>query len=115
MTTPVDTDNLNMLKELIGDDLKEILQAYLDTAPGLIGNIDQALSSNDHEQLRLHAHSLKGSSANIGAHDLSSYCAKLEQMAKDNNIGPDATSTFNKAKQENMAVEQFLQNFMDQM
>ena len=115
MSSHVDTDNLNMLKELIGDDLKEILQAYLDTAPGLIGNIEHALSSGDQEQLRLHSHSLKGSSANIGANGLSIYCSKLEQMAKDNNIGPDASSLFSSIKHENQTVEQFLQNFMNQM
>lgn len=115
MSTPVDTDNLNMLKELIGDDLKEILQAYLDSAPDLIGNIDHALSTTNQEQLRLHSHSLKGSSANIGAHNLSSYCAKLEQLAKNNDIGAEATSIFSTIKQENTIVEQFLQNFMNQM
>ena len=115
MSTPVDVDNLNMLKELIGDDLKEILNAYLSTAPGLLNQIENAILSKNSEDLRLHAHSLKGSSANIGAHPLSQVSATLEQMGKDNDIGPQAEQTFNQIKNENTAVVAFLNSYMEQM
>lgn len=115
MSAPVDTDNLNMLKELIGDDLKEILQAYLDTAPDLIMKIDQAIGSGDAALLQSSAHSLKGSSANIGATILPDYCLKLETMGKTNSLSAEANGLFTSVQSENNKVTDFLKNFMQQM
>lgn len=114
MSAPVDIDNLNMLKDLIGDDLKEILQAYLDTAPDLLIKIDQAVNLSDAEALRLHSHSLKGSSANIGANDLSAHCAELEMMAKNNSLS-NAANKAAEIKSNNAVVSEFLQSYMAQM
>lgn len=114
MSNPVDVDNLNMLKELIGDDLKEILDAYLQTAPDNIYKLEQAINNKDAEQVRMQAHSLKGSSANIGAHDLSALCSELEQLAKNNTLN-NATDLLAKIKTENVAVVAFLKNYMEQM
>ena len=115
MTVPVDTDNLNMLKELIGDDLKEILQAYLDTAPGLIMQIEQAIQSNDAAALHSNAHSLKGSSANIGATSLPDVCLQLEQMGKAGAVNDEAASLLNQVKADNDKISSFLNEFMQQM
>ncbi len=115
MSTPVDTDNLNMLKEIIGEELEEILQAYVDSAPDSIIKIDNAIHASDSEQLRLHSHSLKGSSANIGAGNLSGLCSRLEQIAKDNDLNSHVNDLFNDIKNENTIVMQFLQNYMQQI
>jgi len=114
MSMPVDKDNLEMLRELIGEDLKEILQAYLDSAPDLLIKIEQALQNNDAATLQLNAHSLKGSSANIGATTLPSVCAELEQMAKNNDLSTKANSLFMDIKSSNEQVSQFLQTYMQQ-
>ncbi len=115
MSNPVDTDNLDMLKELIGDDLKEILQAYLDSAPDSVIKMDNALHAGDADQLRLHSHSLKGSSANIGAGPLSQICAQLEDMAKNNDISAQSNTLFQNIKNENTQVMQLLQNYIQQI
>lgn len=115
MNPPVDTDNLDMLKELIGDDLKEILQAYLDTAPDSIARLEQAIQNGDGNEVRMHAHSLKGSSANIGANDLSASCSQLEQMGKNNQIDQTATALATKINQENSVVSEFLKSYMQKM
>lgn len=115
MSTPVDVDNLNMLKELIGDDLKEILDAYLQTAPDNINKLEQALTQADAEQVRMQAHSLKGSSANIGANDLSSLAAQLEQLGKNDDLNGNANDLFSQIRQENVLVSDFITNYMQQM
>lgn len=115
MNPPVDIDNLDMLKELIGDDLKEILQAYLDTAPESIMKLEQATQSGDANAVRMHAHSLKGSSANIGAHDLSASCSQLEQMGKNNQVDQAAINLAATINQENSVVSEFLQSYMQKM
>lgn len=103
-----------MLKELIGDDLKEILQAYLQSAPENLTKLEQAIHHNDAEQVRMQAHSLKGSSANIGAHNLSTQCAQLEMLGKNNEL-TDSPALLATIRNENNNVTQFLNNYMQQM
>ena len=114
MSSPVDIDNLNMLRELIGDDLKEILEAYLQTAPTNLNKLEQATNNKDAEQVRMQAHSLKGSSANIGANGLSSLSSELEQHGKNNNL-EHAPNLLNQIKTENTAVVDFLKSYIQQM
>lgn len=114
MSSPVDVDNLEMLKELIGDDLKDILGAFISTAPDLVTKMDNALFDKDGEELRMHAHSMKGSAANIGATELSSLSANLEELAKNGNMDSEANGIFNQVKTENANVMTFLNNYIQQ-
>lgn len=82
MSQPVDTANLDMLKEVIGDDLKEILLSFAEITPDTLAQMEHAIQNQDAEALRLHAHSLKGSAANVGAQSLSELCFKLEEQGK---------------------------------
>lgn len=82
MSTAVDIDNLDMLREVIGDDLKEILQSFIDIAPAALNDIHQAIAEENPAQLQLHAHTLKGSSANIGATQLPALALVLENAGK---------------------------------
>lgn len=112
MSQPVDTDNLEMLKEVIGDDLKDILQSYLDVAPATLSNIKQAIANGDTDGLRLHAHTLKGSSANIGATELPPLCLVLENKGKDG-ITDGLTADLSAVEAENEKVSAFLQQYLD--
>lgn len=85
MTTPIDQDNLDMLREVIEDDLKEILQSFIDIAPQAIHDIKNAIQADNAADLRLHAHTLKGSSANIGATKLPGLALVLEEAGKAGN------------------------------
>jgi len=113
MTASVDTANLEMLKEVIGDDLKEILQSFIDIAPGALQDIELAIQNKDADSLRLHAHTLKGSSANIGATKLPDLAFALENEGKNGNTeGLD--SAFNTVKTETQAVLTFLNTYLTQ-
>jgi FOG: HPt domain len=112
MSQPVDTDNLEMLKEVIGDDLKDILQSYLDVAPATLSNIKQAIANGNADGLRLHAHTLKGSSANIGATELPPLCLVLEDKGKDG-ITDGLTADLSAVEAENDKVSAFLQQYLD--
>lgn len=83
MSNPIDIDNLAMLKEVIGDDLKDILQSFVDIAPGTVELIQQAINEDNAADLRLHAHTLKGSAANIGGVNLPDLSLKLENAGKE--------------------------------
>lgn len=113
MSHPVDTANLEMLKEVIGDDLKDILESFIQIAPDTLNHIRQAVESSNAEDLRLHAHTLKGSAANIGAIQLPALCLVMENKAKENNL-VDLETDLAAVESENSAVLAFLQDYISQ-
>jgi HPt (histidine-containing phosphotransfer) domain-containing protein len=62
--------------------LQRVADAYLRETPGLIETLQQALSSQDRNALRVSAHTLKSSSANLGAAELARQCLQLEADAE---------------------------------
>lgn len=62
--------------------LERVIGIYLDAAPKLIGEIRTAVEKRDALRLQRAAHSLKSSSANLGAQKLSELCKELENMGR---------------------------------
>ena len=58
--------------------LHKILQAFLESAPNNMHQIEQAIINGDADSLRQSAHALKSSSGNIGAENLSALLKQLE-------------------------------------
>ncbi|MCR9278831.1 MAG: Hpt domain-containing protein [Pseudomonadaceae bacterium] len=81
MTTHLDETLICELRELMEDDFTVLLDAYLAEAPIQRAAIETAFEESDPEALRRTAHSLKGSSANIGATQLAQICHKIEESA----------------------------------
>ncbi|HEX5344233.1 MAG TPA: response regulator, partial [Duganella sp.] len=77
-------DNIRALSPGNGDALLErVLQAFLRDTPLHLHTIRQAIAADDAEQLRKAAHSLKSSSANIGASALAQRSKELEQLGRN--------------------------------
>jgi CheY-like chemotaxis protein len=77
-------DNIRALSASNGDALLErVLQAYLDDTPTHLHTIGQAIASGNASQMRKAAHSLKSSSANVGAEALAQRCKELEQLGRN--------------------------------
>lgn len=62
--------------------LKEILDEFYDYSPKMMEQMCIAVAQGNTEDLRLAAHSLKGSGLNIGAQAFSTVCMELEKLAK---------------------------------
>ncbi len=75
-------------KRLMGDEelLKKIILLYLDNTPKHIASLGDALAANDAKNARMHAHSIKGSSVQVGARLLYSCASELEAMAFDGRL-----------------------------
>ncbi|MBN2148025.1 MAG: response regulator [Anaerolineales bacterium] len=76
---------LQKIRGLAGEDqdfMLEIIDTYLEDAPGLLNRMREAARSNDAAELRLTAHSLKSNSAEFGASTLAGLCRELEEMGK---------------------------------
>ncbi len=83
MTSSVDTETLTMLKEVMEDDFGTLITTYLDDVNTRIPQLKAALEGRNCEDLRHGAHSLKGSSSNLGAAPLSELCLQVETLAKE--------------------------------
>jgi CheY-like chemotaxis protein/HPt (histidine-containing phosphotransfer) domain-containing protein len=102
--------DLAKLRRLAGDDqdfLLEILDTFLEDAPGLLLKMRGALQAGDAAALRIAAHSLKSNSAEFGAMDLSTVCRELEGMGKEGDLG-QAAGKLEAASAEYDRVEQAL-------
>src|SRR5689334_20250373 len=75
----VDKQILDMLHDAIGDSLGPIIKLYITEVPANIAEMRTALSKDDLATVRRLAHSLKSSSANLGAMHTSVLSADLER------------------------------------
>jgi len=89
-TASIDWSKLNELRALQGDDEADFAQAmvdlYLDSVPPLIDSIRQSLADNDAPTLQHSAHTLKGSSASLGAQRMATISADLEKLGREHNL-----------------------------
>jgi len=100
-----------MLKEIIGDELVDILNIFLETTPDTILQLQQDVAAKDINKVQSLSHNIKGSSANIGANQLSMLGAELEQKAKNNDTEAFA-SLMTKINIEAQSVETALKNYI---
>jgi signal transduction histidine kinase/CheY-like chemotaxis protein/HPt (histidine-containing phosphotransfer) domain-containing protein len=68
--------------------LEKIVGLYLQSSPDLIGRLHEAVRLGDADQVRTAAHTLKSSSANVGALKLSAICKELEALGRSASLGP---------------------------
>jgi len=80
-------DNIRALSPANGNALLErVLQAFLRDTPGHLATLRGAIAARDAGGLRKAAHSLKSSSANVGAEALAQLCKDMEQLGRNNII-----------------------------
>ncbi len=82
---------LDELREVLGSEVDKIIAVYLEDSPRLIAQLERAAVGNDPIALRVAAHTLKSSSANVGATTLSEAARDLEHGARDGTLAnPEA-------------------------
>jgi len=115
-SSPIDRSVLSVLEDLQiqGEPsvVKRVIDAYLADSEPLVSQLQEALSVNDGEVLRRSAHSLKSSSANVGAFGLSEISRELEMECR-NNSGEDAARLVSAIESEFMRVKDALQRESD--
>lgn len=76
-------DQIRSLDPSGGDEItRKIMRAFLDSSEGYMQGIEDAIVNEDAESLRRFAHTLKSSSANIGAEKLSELFKQLEKSGQ---------------------------------
>lgn len=80
----------SVLEELIAttdeEFVNELIDAYLEDSPALIDEMKTALQKDDAASFRRAAHSLKSSSASLGALGLSEISKELEMIGKSGEL-----------------------------
>ena len=83
----IDKAAFDQLKQISGEDfMDELIDAFLDDAPGMLSGMRAALAAKDVDTFRRNAHSLKSNANTFGALELGSLAKELELMAKGNNL-----------------------------
>ncbi len=91
----IDPQSIENLRDLNPDDgdefLREITAIFLDDTPQRIAELERSLAAGDNATFIRAAHSIKGSSANLGALILRTAAGTLEHESKVNglaSVGP---------------------------
>ncbi len=87
MSSQIDMNTFNDLKDATGADfISELIDTFLDDAPSLIQQMQDALAKTDVDSFRRAAHSMKSNAATFGAMELSAQAKELESIARGNNL-----------------------------
>jgi HPt (histidine-containing phosphotransfer) domain-containing protein len=82
MSETLDEEHIEVLRDVLGEEFSVLIDTFLADAPKRIVEMRDALAENNIAGLEVPAHTLKGSSGNIGANALSASCATLVQQVR---------------------------------
>lgn len=105
---PIDRD---FLAEMTGGDPEfeqELLQEFLNTIPGLIQQVREAVESGNNTALASAAHTIKGSARAVGAQPLAEIAFALELAGKEQRID-DASDTVTSLFTEWQRVQEYIE------
>jgi HPt (histidine-containing phosphotransfer) domain-containing protein len=107
----INAQALNAIRALSSDQGEQLLQrvvhAFIDDTPSHLHSLRHAIDAVDTSGMRKAAHSLKSSSANVGADTLASLCKELEHLARTDTT-EGAASLLQEAEQEFQSVRDSL-------
>lgn len=82
---PINPETLERLKELAdmqeSEFLADLLHAFINQTEALLGLLSDEIKGNDFDKVKRHVHTLKGSSLNLGAIEMSELSRQLEKKA----------------------------------
>jgi HPt (histidine-containing phosphotransfer) domain-containing protein len=92
----IDEATLQELRLTLGDDfLPELISTYLDETPRLLKDLQQALAEGKADAFGRTAHSIKSSSASLGALAFSAQARELEMIGKSGDLSQAADKITN--------------------
>ena len=107
MNPVLDEGVLRELQEIMEDDYLSLLRTYLRNAPKLLADGHAAIDRGSVEALVNPVHSLKSSSANVGAMQLSELAREAERLARGGSLA-DASAAFRAVEAAYQVAEQAL-------
>jgi histidine phosphotransfer protein HptB len=77
----MDQEVLAELQDIMGSDFGKLVKSWQDDTRQRVAAMEAAIEAEDGVQLRQVAHSLKGSSSNLGARCVVDLCIEMEKLA----------------------------------
>jgi diguanylate cyclase (GGDEF)-like protein len=74
------------LREILGPALQQAVTPFLEDTPTYLAQLEHAVDTGDADTARTMAHSIKGSSGNLGAMHLSHLAKDAEELARDQRL-----------------------------
>ena len=105
----IDLNALQELKEIMEDEFDELVSVFISDGEDQIEALGQAINTSSATDIRRIAHTLKGSSSNLGITGLSELCKMLECQAADEQLG-NASELLDKITSEYETVKKTLEN-----
>lgn len=81
-TDAIDGEIMLQLRDALGMGVTAMVNAYLEDTPAYLDQLQKAVAAGDFEAIRTLAHSISGSSSNLGATKLADLSAKLEDAGR---------------------------------
>lgn len=66
------------------DEYRELIELFVESGSADFERLQEAVASNDHEQIARSAHTIKGAAGNLGLMDVHDVAKKIEETAVDN-------------------------------
>jgi len=107
-TAVLDTDVVRDLLDVMGDEFTDLVRVYLEDTPKSVAALEAAAARSDIEGLIAPSHSLKSTSANLGALSLSELAKRLEHGARSGTLGAEAPMIVAELKRTFARVQQEL-------
>ncbi|MCW8878785.1 MAG: Hpt domain-containing protein [Kangiellaceae bacterium] len=86
MTDVLDSTIISELQEIMGEDLGMLLETYVEDTQQKIEQLKSEIKEKNTDSIRRTAHSIKGSSKNVGATELADWCQQMETGAREENL-----------------------------
>jgi histidine phosphotransfer protein HptB len=107
----LEMSTISMLQEVMEDAFVPLLESYLTDTQERLQELRDASAAHDAEQVRRVAHSLKGSSGNVGAMQMAELCLRVEEIGKLGSVDGVA-NIIGDIEQEFVQVEKAMQNYI---
>lgn len=79
----IEKEVLTELRYSIGESINQVIQAFLEDLPVHLNSLEKSIGANDPLLMAEFAHTIKGSSRNVGANGMAELCLQLEQLGRD--------------------------------
>jgi len=115
-TPIVDEGALNELMESTGDDVgfvRELIDTFLADTPAQLEAMTSAVEADDAAALVRPAHTLKSSSATVGASRLSSVARELEMAGRTGALEPGVRASLDTARELSQVTAEALAAWLD--
>ena len=113
MNVEIDESALDAIRSLQRpgkpDILARIVNMYMEKSPELISAIREGVAANDCDKVKMAAHTLKSSSAYVGASAMAEACSRVEAKASNDQLGEAADDIENVSSGFTSTVEQIKQ------